>query len=305
MLNILIIGYGSIGKRHARILRKIKQVNLYIYSKRKLKIKNILKNINKIIEIEFDFIIISNETSEHHLTLKKIINLNFNGKILIEKPVFNKFMEIDEFYKKKILVAYNFRFNKLLQDFRNKLLKEKIISVNIYAGQYLPNWRPYIDYKSSYSASRSKGGGVLLDLSHEIDYLQWIFGKVKKVFASGGKYSNLKINTEDVYQIKLETEKCNLVFLELNYLDKPGKRIISCNTNKHSYTLNLLKNTINIDGQTKKYFFKKNHSYENMLNSLINNNPKNFCKFNEANEILKIIGSIKKSNKNNQLVKVS
>ena len=79
----------------------------------------------------------------------------------------------------KIYVGYNLRFHPLLKYLKKYLSQsnDKLLSVNIYAGSYLPDWRKNTNYVKSYSASKRKGGGVELDLSHEIDYASWLFGK--------------------------------------------------------------------------------------------------------------------------------
>ena len=104
--------------------------------------------------------------------------------------------------------------------------------MNVYAGQYLPHWRPNIDYRDSYSSKKSQGGGVLLDLSHEIDYLNWLLDGTEEVMAVGGKLSALEIDSDDLYQISLKTKKCDLVQVELNYIDKVLRRYIIINTDK-------------------------------------------------------------------------
>ena len=98
------------------------------------------------------------------------------------------------------MTAYNLRFSPSLLEFK-KQLQEKIIG-NIYSvrseiGQYLPSWRPDFDYRMSVSANESLGGGVLLELSHEVDYLRWIFGPVDWVISNISKQSDLDIDVED------------------------------------------------------------------------------------------------------------
>jgi predicted dehydrogenase len=73
----------------------------------------------------------------------------------------------------------------------------QIQSIRCEVGQYLPDWRPGKDYRTTVTARRELGGGALLELSHELDYLQWIFGSAYWVSAVIGKHSNLEIDTED------------------------------------------------------------------------------------------------------------
>lgn len=99
-----------------------------------------------------------------------------------------------------LLIGYNLRFLPSLQQFRD-LLKANVVgpvlSVRCEIGQYLPSWRPDADYRLSVSARRELGGGALLELSHELDYLRWIFGEIEWVKATLSRQSSLEIDVED------------------------------------------------------------------------------------------------------------
>ena len=77
-------------------------------------------------------------------------------------------------------------------------------SVRCEVGHYLPYWRTNTDYRKSVSAQKILGGGVLLELSHEIDYLIWIFGSISKVNAFLTRHSSLEIDVEDTAYLRLE-----------------------------------------------------------------------------------------------------
>ena len=175
----LIIGFGSIGKQQYQVLKKLKIFQkIYIYSKRNKK-KNFISEFNKIVNINPDFIIICSETAKHFSQLKFIESKFKNKIILVEKPLFSssKYLSIKN---NKVFVGYNLRYDPMLQYIKKIIEKEKkIITSNITCNSFLPNWR-IRDYSKSYSASKRKGGGVHLDLSHEIDYTNWIFKNLKK-----------------------------------------------------------------------------------------------------------------------------
>lgn len=130
--------------------------------------------------------------------------------LFIEKPISNKSQGVDRLIKiceqhRLILhVGYNLRYFKSLQYFRsslqNKIIGE-IFSVRSEVGQYLPLWRKNKDYRDGVSAKRNLGGGVLLELSHEIDYLRWVFGDIYWVQAILAKQSNLEVDVEDTAHI--------------------------------------------------------------------------------------------------------
>ena len=207
-MKVLIIGYGSIGKRHAKILsniNKIKELRV-LTSQKKIPYKQI-NRINKIKEYNPDYIVICNETSKHLRYLEFIEN-NFKKKlILIEKPIFEKFHNI-KISKNKVYVGYNLRFHPLLNSLKENIKNRKIWNVQIICGSYLPSWRKNINYIKSYS-SKKIGGGVTLDLSHELDYAVWLFGNLKPKFVINKKISDLKIQSDDYLNLHCQNRKKN------------------------------------------------------------------------------------------------
>ena len=210
---VLIVGLGSIGKRHASIIKKlfpiIKIVVLRHSKFNKTDILNdglydCVSSIEVALAFNPDAAIISNPASEHMKYAKILAKNNIN--LLIEKPISNSIDGVEELIKlclqnKCILMtAYNLRFLSSLVEFKKQVDSNKagkIFSIRSEVGQYLPSWRPESDYRKSVSANKNLGGGVLLELSHEIDYLYWIFGEIEWVKAHVSKQSNLDIDVED------------------------------------------------------------------------------------------------------------
>jgi predicted dehydrogenase len=111
-----------------------------------------------------------------------------------------------------LLTGYNLRFLPSLQKFHDLLKANvigKVISVRCEIGQYLPSWRPDTDYRQSVSARQALGGGSLLELSHELDYMRWIFGEIDWVKASISRQSDLEIDVEDTAHLILGFEFAN------------------------------------------------------------------------------------------------
>ena len=158
-MKIVIIGYGSIGRRHASILKEnFKNCKIFLHTKQKVKKFRSFKDFKYIKFIKPDYVIIASETYKH---LKQLTYLeeNFKGiKILIEKPLFHQFNKF-KVKNNKVYVGYNLRFHPLLQILKENIKNRKIWSVQIICGSYLPSWRKNIDYRKSYS-SKKNGGGV-------------------------------------------------------------------------------------------------------------------------------------------------
>jgi predicted dehydrogenase len=299
---ILIIGFGSIGKRHAAILKNLKRVSqVYILSRRNSKIFKTINKLSQIKKINPDYIIICSRTSDHFKHLN-YIERNFSKKIvLIEKPLFNKFYKFN-ILKNKVFVGYNLRQHPVLRFIKNFIINKKIFSVNIVCNSYLPNWRKRVNYKNSYSSHRRLGGGVLLDLSHEIDYLQWIFKKIKKLdLVKIKKLSNLKINVEDHVLVAGETRLSNFV-LDLNYYSLYPRRQVFIDGHNFSIKGDLINNFLEIylKNKNKKIIsFKndKNYTYVKQHELILNKNYETLSTFKNANKLMLLIDKFRKFKK--------
>jgi len=133
--------------------------------------------------------------------------------LFIEKPLsadtdrIDELMDLVEQKKLIALVAYQFRFHPGLIQAAKWLKSKKIgrpISATFIQGDYLPKWHPYEDYRGSYAAREELGGGVLLTQIHEFDNALYLFGIPHRIFAIGGKLSQLEIDVEDTASILME-----------------------------------------------------------------------------------------------------
>lgn len=299
---ILIIGYGSIGRKHASIINtffKKKTKVLKIFTKQK--IKNSLSSLSQVLDFDPDYIIVSNETSKHFATLK-FLEKNFRKKIiLIEKPLFDKKNNY-QIKNNFVFVGYNLRFHPIIDFLIQKIKNKKIYFVNAECSSYLPSWRKNVNYENSSSASKEKGGGVLLDLSHELDYLNLIFGigKIHSVFNK--KISALKINTDDILISTFSSKKSVLINLIQSYFSRIPRRTLVIDGKNISIKANFLDNTVtykkNIKTKTyKKYFTTEpNATYLAMHKTIFQKKFKKLCSYNDAVNLLKLIDSIKNFN---------
>lgn len=296
---VLLIGYGSAGKRHSRNLMGV-GIKPYILTKYPDNLNAMFfKDIAEIKNEIFDYCIISSPTARHLDDLKKCLSLpNKPKNILIEKPLeclYLRGKEIKNIAEESGLstfVAYNLRF---LDAFNiiNKYVKEQknlIRIVEVIAGEDLKEWRSYKDYTKSYSAHREQGGGVDLDLSHEIDYTLWLFGtdfKDKIIYRN--KISNLKINSPDIFKLILDYNTF-IVDITLDYIRTPKERYIKiiCE-NKENLYFNFITNTLKIDGKTMVMTDNMEQSYEKMLKAFLGIDKKNEDKIGSIEEGLNIL----------------
>lgn len=207
---ILIVGFGSAGSRHLGLaLRLFPEAEIKVLRTQAREVDpkygvSCLVSLDEAIQFAPQIAVIANP-STHHLPIA--LALAHQGThLLIEKPLsaslagVQKLIDTCKSKKSVLMVGYNLRFSPSLLHFF-QLVKSnyvgEIFSVRCEVGQYLPSWRPETDYRKGVSANHALGGGVLLELSHEIDYLQWIFGEIDWVSASLSRQSLLEINVED------------------------------------------------------------------------------------------------------------
>lgn len=301
-MKVLIIGYGSIGKRHEGVLSQFKNIKtIDIVTKQNLDNKNTFLSLKKVTNLNsYDYFIISSPTNKHFKQLKYIESKVSNKIIFCEKPLFKTDKKL-KIKNNSVYIGYVLRFHPLLLKLKKILNNEKILSANTSCGQYLPTWRPDSDYKKSYSASKEQGGGVLLDLSHEIDYIEWLFGGMKEIKSYQRKISDLEIDSDDYLSLIAITKKDIFINLNIDYISKITHRTIKIDTIENSYTLDFIKNTLlqkNKNGVEKKYNLpnlERNYMFKSMHKDILNK-KKNICTFREAKNVMKTISTIQEQN---------
>lgn len=290
-MNCLVIGYGSIGARHARLLSEL-GCRTTVVSRRPQETPDVYPDLHSALIAENPgYVVIANRTIEHQQTLADLHSLNYQGTVLVEKPLFHQDAEAATERFRQVFVAYNLRFHPLLQRLRDCLAGERIISVQAYVGQYLPLWRPERDYRTVYSASKSEGGGVLRDLSHELDLLHWLLGDWQALTALGGRFSALEISSEDTFSILMKTGCCPIAELQMNYLDRAGRRRILVNTEEHTFEADLFAGTLMIDKNIETFTVERDDSYRGMHRAVLEDRTRDICTFTEGRAVLRMISA--------------
>lgn len=280
-MKVLVVGLGSIARKHISAIREIdSDIQIYaLRSQSNASQEDDVVNIYDISEIpgDIDFAIISNPTSCHAKSIASLKELNI--PLFIEKPVFesinyDKLIEAVKDNKILTYVACNLRFLDcivFLKDYFKNNPGKRINEVNVYCGSYLPEWRPGADFRKCYSAIPELGGGVHIDLIHEIDYVYWLFGKPMEVSSVFRNASSLDIRAIDY---------ANYIFIYpeftasiiLNYYRRDYKRQAEIVFEDETWTVDLKSNSIK-DNKNEIIFKGENNflsTYKEQMGYFIN-----------------------------------
>jgi predicted dehydrogenase len=240
-LKILIAGLGSIGRRHLHNLATLAQsefpglqITLYRTGKSTLPDDELVGypveyDLQSALAQDPQAVVIANPTASH-LTVA-IPAARQGCHLLVEKPVSHNLANVDELQQaieasgSRVLVGYHFRFHPGLRRIAAWLEKDsigRVISVRAHWGEYLPGWHPWEDYRQGYSARQDLGGGVILTLSHPLDYLLWLFGDVRHIWALSDHMSDLDIDVEDTAEIGMRFQSGVIASLHLDYNQQPA-----------------------------------------------------------------------------------
>ncbi len=234
-LGIAVIGTGSIGMRHLKVLRQLPGIKSIAIPARAGRVRELteagylaVKDLAEAMETSVAQCIVATDTGRHIRDAQAALENRLD--VLVEKPLSTNAKEASLLCKRaaeaghKIFVGCVLRFSESLNTFRN--LQDRIGRlhfVRIECQSYLPEWRPNRSYHDSYSA-RVEEGGVLRDLIHEIDYAGWLFGWPHAIQARVKNLGRLNIESDEIADLTWETSEGCLIAITLDYLSRPHRR---------------------------------------------------------------------------------
>jgi spore coat polysaccharide biosynthesis protein SpsF len=279
---VLVAGAGSIGRRHLGNLRKLGLTQLAVcdpdaarqeYAASEFQVQCFSTFEAGLKTFQPELVLVCTPPVHHIPQAKQA--LQGGAHVFIEKPVSDKLdgvIEIEEQAVRRgltVQVGYNLRFNpgiQLLKRLTEEGVPGRILWARAEVAQYLPEWRPWQDYRESYTARRELGGGIILDASHEIDYMLWLLGAPRELACMAGQVGGMDVNVEDCATILIRFASGAQADIHMDFVQRNASRL--CVLAGESATLEwyYARNEVSIirpgnEREIIKYEFETNQMY--------------------------------------------
>ncbi len=217
-MRVYVIGLGSIGKRH---LANARALGHHVEGGR----------LHEAESFGPDALVVASPTSAHGEALEWAVERGVHA--YVEKPIaatsrgIGEALAVAEDAGLTVAVGYNLRFHPAIEAIREAVLAGgigQLLSVRVEVGSYLPDWHPEEDYRGSYAARAALGGGALLTLSHELDYVRWIAGEVESVDGVAARVSQLELDVDDVAEMITRHAGGAVGSIHMDFLDRSYNR---------------------------------------------------------------------------------
>lgn len=325
----LVLGTGSIARRHIgnfKTLFSEVQVGCVSATGRAFDAAEVgadivFESLDKAIEAKPVLAVVASPSPFH--VEQATLLLRAGIPTLIEKPLSDSLASLSNakkvFEKNKHIVdiAYNLRYMPSAIKFKSLLdsnVLGRLTRVAIEVGQYLPDWRPGSDYRQNVSARKKLGGGVLLELSHELDYLSWFFGKFDTAYCLASNSGRLEIDVEDSACAILEREDGFVAVLQMDFLQRTPARTCKVVGELGTLVWDLLGNSLafyGVSGEKEVLFsdavYNRNAMYLDEVNHFVKvaaGETAPMVEISQALNVMVLIEALKKSAETKQVVKV-
>src|SRR3989338_10249479 len=268
---IVIIGLGSIGKRHARLLLEegydVVAFRSGTQKGNDLQLPEIF-SWNELFKLKPDACFITNPTHLHLKTVQPCLEAGI--PVFLEKPIDMSCENLDaclSMLKERQLptyVAYVLRFHPVVKALREELQGKKVFHVRGVCTSYLPSWRAG-EAKQYYSAHASQGGGVILDVSHEFDLMDYLLGPLEEIKGNFSRLSHLTENAEDFVDCFMRSKTGAQINLHLNFLSHHRERRLVIDTEKGCYKGDLLAGKLSFLSEKEESWEKQYHFHSDDL----------------------------------------
>ncbi len=286
----LVVGLGSIGRTHARVLAEL-GATVEAVTRRGSEELTAHASIEAAIATgPFDYVVVGSATSEHAADVAALAGTGFAGTLLIEKPVAMRSGELlAELPFERVGVGYNLRFHPAVGWLRRQLEGQPALVVDVAAQSFLPEWRPGRDHRETASGSRARGGGVLRDLSHELDLMLWLFGEPHRTMALVGNLGGLGIDAETAACAVLALERAPVATLRLSYLDRLPERRVRVTTASDTLEADLLSGECRSSSGGERCEIDWTKTYADLHLAMLGPDPAAVCTLGEGLRVVACI----------------
>jgi predicted dehydrogenase len=261
MRRILVVGGGSIGKRHAG---NFKQLGAHVgvvdtRADRRAEVAERLgistyASLDTALKENYEAIVVGVPTAHHAEVAARSIEAG--AHLLIEKPISNsekdilKVIEAAERKRLVILVGYTYRFWPpllKLKELIDQSIVGRIYFVDIVFSEYLPDWHPWEDYRSWFMSKKDLGGGALLDESHAVDMARWLFGEITEVFCRTGNLSHLEMTADDHAQFLVTFASGAMGTIHMDLFGRKHRRFLNVYGQRGNLSWDFFANRIDVE----------------------------------------------------------
>ena len=228
-MKIAVIGSGKLGQRHLNAWSEIDGVEIVgVIARSKTRLNEVANKYevtaytsiqDLLADTDVDVFDICTPTHTHMELVKEAANAKKH--VICEKPLALSSEEAEEMIavceenNVQLLVGQTLRFFPEYANARNQILNGAIGKPGVIR---MVRGVPYPD-QSSWYADESKSGGLFVDLGiHDLDWLLWTFGDVKRVMAKRVKRSNETGNIEFGF-ITLKMADGTICYVELSWAE--------------------------------------------------------------------------------------
>uniref|UniRef100_A0A7C2NVC0 Gfo/Idh/MocA family oxidoreductase n=1 Tax=Schlesneria paludicola TaxID=360056 RepID=A0A7C2NVC0_9PLAN len=273
-MKVLVAGLGSIGRRHlANVRRVLPDAEIVALSSRGQHVEGldaasrVVTSLEAAIGCGLDAAIVATPAPLHVPMSAQLLRAGVD--VLVEKPLSHTLDGVAELAElvrqtgRVLMVGYTLRFHPLVRRLKEEVSAGtigRVLSARFEIGQHLPDWRPQIDFRESVTARPELGGGALLELSHEIDYAQWLLGPIAGVQAHLSQQADWGLDVEDCVDLIVEFERGPVGTIHLDLLQRVAQR--SCKLIGTDGTLEW-----DLQSQSLRRYLAATRSWEVLANS--------------------------------------
>ena len=285
----IIVGAGSIGIRHRRVLESLGSKVVTV--SRRSAAGDFDSLAQAVIASEPTYVVLATETERHLESLEDLAATDYAGRVLLEKPILDRPGLIPELPFESVSIGYHLRFHPAVQALRTALSGHRILSAQLRYGQFLPDWRPGRDYRTTVTAG--PGGGVLLELSHELDLVNWLLGPSTAICGLTSNTHTFDMEREDLAVGLLGLADGGIISFELNCLDRVQNRTMKVTTAESLFELDLIAGSLTINGEVITAGpVERDEVFAAMHRAVISGQP-DACTIDEAMAVLHMVEDLR------------